>query len=258
VAAARSWTDRSTKPALPGTLPLGGCNLIGRRVRCRRRGVCHCASAQPCLDCSPTQAGQTLLGPAGACAWSAAGLGWHRPGQPRSAAGRGVQGPVSWRVARPSIRAREVVWPVTELLARVGGSSVSLNCSCADQGGRHGDMVVGADRRGRCCVGVWCDAASGPLTGATPAARSRLALLLDQADGLAVGPVGLGPVGAADHPALPGLAGSCAQPGWGHARAATASSSLLEGPRRWPSKPSCAQGRSGLAWTTMARVTRGT
>ena len=61
-------------------------------VRRRRRGVCHCASAQPCLDCSPTQAGQTLLGPAGACAWSAAGLGWHRPGQPRSAAGRGVQG----------------------------------------------------------------------------------------------------------------------------------------------------------------------
>jgi hypothetical protein len=31
-------------------------------VRRRRRGVCHCASAQPCLDCSPTQAGQTLLG----------------------------------------------------------------------------------------------------------------------------------------------------------------------------------------------------
>jgi hypothetical protein len=104
---------------------------------------------------------------------------------------------------------------VTELLARVGGSSVSLNCSCADQGGRHGDMVVGADRRGRCCVGVWCDAASGPLTGAAPAARSRLALLLDQADGLAVGPVGLGPAGAADHPVLPGLAGSGAQPGFG-------------------------------------------
>jgi hypothetical protein len=28
----------------------------------RRRRVCHCVSAQPCLDCSPTQAGQTLLG----------------------------------------------------------------------------------------------------------------------------------------------------------------------------------------------------
>jgi hypothetical protein len=31
-------------------------------VRRRRRGVGHCASAQPCLDCSPTQAEQTLLG----------------------------------------------------------------------------------------------------------------------------------------------------------------------------------------------------
>jgi hypothetical protein len=31
-------------------------------VRRRRRGVCHGVSAQPCLDCSPTQAGQTLLG----------------------------------------------------------------------------------------------------------------------------------------------------------------------------------------------------
>jgi hypothetical protein len=28
----------------------------------RRRRVCHCVSARPCLDCSPTQAGQTLLG----------------------------------------------------------------------------------------------------------------------------------------------------------------------------------------------------
>jgi hypothetical protein len=31
-------------------------------VRRRRRGVCQCLSAQPCLDCSPTPAGQTLLG----------------------------------------------------------------------------------------------------------------------------------------------------------------------------------------------------
>ena len=66
---------------------------------------------------------------------------------------------------------------MTELLARVAGSSVSLNCPCADQGGRHVDMVVGADHRGRAGVGVWRDAAS------------RLALLLDQADGLAMGPV---------------------------------------------------------------------
>jgi hypothetical protein len=45
-------------------------------VRRRRRGVCHCASAQPCLDCSPTQAGQTLLGlaiPAGRVAVIASG-----------------------------------------------------------------------------------------------------------------------------------------------------------------------------------------
>ena len=31
-------------------------------VRRRRRGVGHCASAPPCLDCSPTPARQTLLG----------------------------------------------------------------------------------------------------------------------------------------------------------------------------------------------------
>jgi uncharacterized protein YbjT (DUF2867 family) len=53
---------------------------------------------------------------------------------------------------------------VTELLAQVGGSSVSLNCPCADQGGRHVDMVVGADHRGRAGIGVWRDAATGPLT----------------------------------------------------------------------------------------------
>jgi hypothetical protein len=53
---------------------------------------------------------------------------------------------------------------VTELLARVAGSSVSLNCPCADQGGRHVDMVVGADHCGRGGVGVWRVAASRPLT----------------------------------------------------------------------------------------------
>jgi hypothetical protein len=52
---------------------------------------------------------------------------------------------------------------MTELLARVGGSSVSLNCPCVDQGGRHVDMVMGADHRGRGGVGVWRDPAS-PLT----------------------------------------------------------------------------------------------
>ena len=53
---------------------------------------------------------------------------------------------------------------VTELLARVGGSSVTANCPCADQGGRNVDMVVGADHRGRACVGVWRDATARPLT----------------------------------------------------------------------------------------------
>jgi hypothetical protein len=70
----------------------------------------------------------------------------------------------------------------------VAGSSVSLNCPGADQGGRHVDMVVGADHRGRAGVGVWRDAATGPLTALRYRPRSRPALLLDQADGLAVGP----------------------------------------------------------------------
>ena len=51
--------------------------------------------------------------------------------------------------------------------------------------------------------------------GAASAARSRPALLLDQADGLAAWPVGPGPVGAADHPALLGPLGSGTQPGLG-------------------------------------------
>jgi hypothetical protein len=53
---------------------------------------------------------------------------------------------------------------VTELLARVGDSSVTANCPAPTKGGRHVDMVVGADHRGRACVGVWRDAASRPLT----------------------------------------------------------------------------------------------
>src|SRR4029450_2146685 len=70
---------------------------------------------------------------------------------------------------------------VPELLARVAGSSVSLNCPGADQGGRHVDMVVGADHRGRGGVGVWGDAArsrltraaSGPVTASAPAGPGR-------------------------------------------------------------------------------------
>jgi hypothetical protein len=109
-------------------------------VRRRRRGVCHGVSAQPCLDCSPTQAGQTLLGlayPAGrACCGRVgsvaagssalvvlgavvglAGRGGPKgsappapthgrlPGQPRSAGrSRGAGAPASPRAARRRFR----------------------------------------------------------------------------------------------------------------------------------------------------------
>jgi hypothetical protein len=104
------------------------------------------------------------------------GLGWlgvarrarphrgSRPASPGSAAGRGVQRsrePVRSAAVDPGPGGRLAV---TELLARVGGSSVSLNCPLRRQGGCHVDMVVGADHRGRGGVGVWRDAATGPLT----------------------------------------------------------------------------------------------
>jgi hypothetical protein len=114
----------------------------------RRRRVCHCVSAQPCLDCSPTQAGQTLLGlayPAGrarcgrvgsvAARWvllfcGAGRYGWaglagrgmkgsappapthgRLPGQPRSAgSSRGVHGAREPARSAASIPAREVAW----------------------------------------------------------------------------------------------------------------------------------------------------
>jgi hypothetical protein len=100
-------------------------------------------------------------------------------------------------------------------------------------------MVVGADHRGRGGVGVWRDAATGPLTARRQRARSRLALLLDQADGLAVGPVGPGPAGAADHRWLARRARIRSR-GWGQWCSATASSSLLERPRRSPSRSNAA------------------
>jgi hypothetical protein len=98
------------------------------------------------------------LGPTGADAWSAAG-----PAQ--------IGGQVAgcWGPREPARSAAVDPGPggrlaMTELLARVAGRSVSLNCPCADQGGRHVDMVVGADHRGRAGVGVWRDAASSRLT----------------------------------------------------------------------------------------------
>jgi hypothetical protein len=98
------------------------------------------------------------LGPTGADAWSAAG-----PAQigGQVAGCRGPREPARSAAVDPGPGAGLAV---TELLARVGGSSVSLNCPCADQGGRHVDMVVGADHRGRAGVGVWRDAATARLT----------------------------------------------------------------------------------------------
>jgi hypothetical protein len=104
---------------------------------------------------------------------------------------------------------------VTELLARVGGSSVSLNSPWADQGGRHVDMVVGADHRGRAGVGVWRDATAGPLTGAASAARSWLALLLGPGRRPGGGAGGSRPSGRSRPSALPGPAGSGTQSGLG-------------------------------------------
>jgi hypothetical protein len=145
------------------------------------------------------------------------GSGWHPPGQPRSAGrSRGAGVPGSCEPARSA-----AVDPgpggglaVTELLARVAGSSVGLNCPGADQGGRHVDMVMGADHRGRAGVGVWRDAATArltarrhwPVTVGAPARPGRW-----RGDGSG----GPGPVGEADQPALPGPPGSDTQPGLG-------------------------------------------
>jgi hypothetical protein len=98
------------------------------------------------------------LGPIGADAWSAAG-----PAQigGQVAGCRGPREPARSAAVDPGPGGGLAV---TELLARVAGSSVSLNCPGADQGGRHVDMVVGADHRGRAGVGVWRDAASSRLT----------------------------------------------------------------------------------------------
>src|SRR5512132_4409153 len=89
---------------------------------------------------------------------------------PDRRAGRGVQGgprePARSAAVDPGPGGR---LDAGELFAWVGGSSVSLTCSCADQGGRHVDMVVGADHRGRSGVAVWRDAGpSSPLTARRP------------------------------------------------------------------------------------------
>jgi len=80
-------------------------------VRRQRRGVCHCASAQPCLDSSPTQAGQTLLGLAiprrSGSLWSRR-VGCRLPGPPLRGAGRcgwaGLAGRGTKGSAHPGLR----------------------------------------------------------------------------------------------------------------------------------------------------------
>jgi hypothetical protein len=88
----------------------------------------------------------------------------HLPGQPSSVGrsrGAGSRQPARSVAVDPGPGGRLAL---SQLSARVGGSSVSLNCSGADQGGRHVGMVVGADHRGRARVGVWRDAEPSPLT----------------------------------------------------------------------------------------------
>jgi hypothetical protein len=107
------------------------------------------------------------------------------------------------------------------VFARTGGSNIGLPCSCAGQGGRHVDMVVGAHHRNRGFVGDWHAAAAPPLTARRPGPVTA-ALLLDQADEPAAWPVRLGPAGTDGHPVLPGPAGAGMQPGLDQCRSATA------------------------------------
>src|SRR5512132_846441 len=123
---------------------------------------------------------------------------------------------------------------VTELLARVAGSSVAANCPCADQGGRHVDMVVGADHRGRAGGGVWRDAASrpltarisGPVTASAPAGPGRWRG--DRSGGP-------GPGDEAD-PSVAGPPGSDTQPGLGSVALGHREQLVAGRPRRMASR----------------------
>ncbi len=59
--AERGYTGRAGRCSRPRR-KFGFRRKRAPSVRRRRGCVCHCVSASPCLDCSPTQAGQTLLG----------------------------------------------------------------------------------------------------------------------------------------------------------------------------------------------------
>jgi hypothetical protein len=140
---------------------------------------------------------------------------------------------------------------VTELLARVGGSSVTANCPRADQGGRHVDMVVGADHRGRAGVGVWRDAATGPLT----ALRQRP----DHAGAAAGSGRRLGGVaGGVQAQRAPPTTQRCPaqrvrvrRRGWGQWVSATPSSPLLEGRAV---RPRGAMSGAWLGWTPLSHL----
>jgi len=107
---------------------------------------------------------------------------------------------------------------VTELLARVGGSSVTANCLGRPRRppSRHGCGCWSSWSWWCWCL-AWCGA--GAADGAAPAARSRLALLLGPGRRLGGGADGSRPSGRSRPPALPGPADSGAQPGLGPPRA---------------------------------------
>jgi hypothetical protein len=183
-----------------------------------------------------------------ACTWSAARPGRHPLNQPRSAGrSRGAGAPPRARAQRGR-RSRPGRSPGRgELFARVGGSSVSLTCSCADQGGRHVDMVVGADHRGRCCVAVWRGAGpSSPLTARRHQPDHGWRSCWTRPTAWQRGAVRPGPAGAADPQRCPARRARLHSRGWGHPHSATPSSSLLEMPRRSTSRSNAEVG-VGLA-----------
>jgi hypothetical protein len=111
-------------------------------VRRRRRGVCHRVSAQPCLDCSPTQAGQTLLGlaiPAGRVAVVASGR--VTPARVLRSCGAGGGGWAGWlgvaRRAQPA-RGRRVVGCRASLDRRAGRGVPGSPQAGAERGRRSG------------------------------------------------------------------------------------------------------------------------
>jgi hypothetical protein len=211
------------------------------------------------LDCSPTQAGQTLLGLAVprrlGSLWSRR-VGCRLPGPPLVWCWPTARVGLGWlgmaRRARPHRGLPVDLGPggrlaVTELLARVGGSSVAANCPCAAQGGCLVDMAVGADHRGRACVAVWWgEGPSSPLTALRQRPghgwRSCWSRPTVWRHGRCVQAQRAQPTTQR----CPAWRGSGTSWGWGHPRAATASSSLLERPRRSASRSNAAVG-VGLA-----------